>query len=195
VVRSEALQKFPTGAGIADWVAFADHVAVVRAVSETTISPPKEIADAGEGMVGRAIRMELVDTLWVRPGSSRMLADDFELRTFGWALRGEQLVPLQLVGAVRVEVGETYVAPLVWDDGSWGVLSLSAVLRLQNDLIEVDSAGNDPSLASLNGLSVPGVSQTLDSIEPEPILQQIQGLSGTERVEPVLQARLEAASD
>jgi hypothetical protein len=101
-----------------DWVTYADHVVVVEAVSEATISPDAEELERGEGIIGRTVSLTVEDVLWSREGAPVAAPGAWDFNASGWHFSEgdtENAVEMALADTPRVEVGHQYVMAIRWE--------------------------------------------------------------------------------
>jgi hypothetical protein len=111
-----------------DWVTYADHVVVVEAVSEATITPTAAELERGEGVIGRTVSLAIEEVLWSREGAPVAAPSTWQYSALGWHFNeGDttDAVEMALADFPRVEVGHQYVMAIRWqaaicdDDGEF----------------------------------------------------------------------------
>ncbi len=173
---------------LTDWVSYASQVSVVTVVGEEELPTHPEIdGERGGGYVGRRVDLHIDETLWTYPGS------DPETGTIsfvanGWIRKEEAMIPFGTPGAARLEVGNTYVVPLVRYEAGWGWLSAETILPV--DPSPVDSALrvnvdpfriHSPTSQRLHGKSFSELTETLDATTPDPVAARFAHLPSVER--------------
>jgi len=154
---------------IADWATMATQLSVVEVVAETDM--PFE-SDTGEGFQGRTVTLRVVETVWADgstpwPGIEpidqqieeadsadfdtaaerrvELLDGEFEFTANGWAVSGDQRRAFAAETGVRLEIGSTYLMPLLPFDsnGDWAVASFNALMPVVDGVVTFD--GEVPS--------------------------------------------------
>ena len=157
---------------IADWATMATQLSVVEVVAETAL--PFE-SETGEGLQGRTVTLRVVETVWADgttpwpgiehidqqiqeadgadfdPAAGRrvdLLDGEFEFTANGWAVSDQQRRAFRAETGVRLEVGSTYLMPLLPfdDNGDWAVASFNALMPVVDGIITFD--GDVPSYLS-----------------------------------------------
>jgi hypothetical protein len=127
----EAAETF-TSSTLTDWVSIADSVVQVRVVDETRYdsSTPEERA-RGEGLVGRRVSVNVVETLWQRPDGSPTPAL-MQFDTLGWLRKGTREVRMVARGGGRLDEGRSYIFPAVYleEERLWAPLTSTSVAEL-----------------------------------------------------------------
>lgn len=168
---------------LADWVSYTSQVSVVTVVNETELPvPPGLSGEQGGGYVGRSVDLCIDETLWTYPGVEP-LTGTISSKVNGWIRKDEVSVPFGSLGAERLEVGKTYVIPLVQYDGGWGFLSAGTVLPVDSlKRIAVDPERITNSVSrQLHGKNFVELTQTLESTIPDPVAARYAHLPATER--------------
>ena len=118
---------------LVDWVSYASQVSVVTVVSEEELPVPEGLSgDRGGGYVGRKVNLRIDKTLWSPPGTAPQTGTISSVVN-GWIRKNGVTVPYGSLGAERLEVGKTYIIPLVQYESGWGRLSASTVLPVGPD--------------------------------------------------------------
>ncbi|MEW9555824.1 hypothetical protein [Nonomuraea sp. NPDC050783] len=173
-------------ARLADWVGYADHVVVARATSETEGTPSEEEVAAGEGYIGRTVRMTVTKTVWSRKlGSGWWPAPPagFSLDVAGWEFTGETRTQLVIEGAPRVEVGHTYIIPLAHEEGgTYAPLAAQAILPYDHGVIGrgeakgVFAGEESPLQLALQSKDEAALVGSLGSARPDSLVAQYASL-------------------
>ena len=142
-----------------DVVTWADTVAVVTVVSEEEVSGAEDTGD--EPLLGRRVVVRVEDVVWSRPGTEQPPAT-FKTEAPGWVRDDDGLAPMRERSGIRVEVGGTYLAPIVFIDG-WG---FDAALEVEDGVVV--AAQQDTTWAQvLDGRSVEEAAEVLATVEPD----------------------------
>ncbi|NEA34727.1 hypothetical protein G3I17_24160 [Streptomyces sp. SID13031] len=107
----------PSGTA-ADWVTYADHVVVVKVVSEKALQPTQTETERGEGLIGRKVSLQVQKVLWSSKTAAQPAPKSWEYNATGWAFTGGKLedpTPVALHERPRMETGHQYVIALAWD--------------------------------------------------------------------------------
>jgi len=161
---------------VEDIVTYADQVSVFSVIAEREIEPPPEVYERGEGYLGREITIRIEDTLWSR-GVIANAEGDIDLKVQGWVMHENIRRPIQFNGAPRLELGNTYVGPLVWltgdpfGDGEWVGYTSGANIQVINErTAEPDLATNprfEDIAITLGGKSISELEQILNNTPPD----------------------------
>lgn len=153
--------KFPTET-VRDWVTYGDQLAVIKIQSERERLFQHDNPD--EGMIGRAVTVEVEKTLWSREGAPPAPKSSFEIGVPGWTLHDGKRTEFAIKGSPRVEVGSTYVAVLVrLASDQWVPLGGEAIFPYRDDVL--------------------GRGEQKGGISRMPARQQVEGKSANELVE------------
>lgn len=166
---------------IEDWATIATQLSVVEVVAERDL-PLK--SETGEGFQARTVTLRVVETVWADgttpwPGIEpideqieekdsaafdtlehrkvEQLDGEFEFTANGWAVSGDQRRAFAAETGVRLEVGSTYIIPLLPYDakGDWAAASFDAILPLSEGIVRFESeVGEHLSAAKFSGLSL-----------------------------------------
>lgn len=178
---------------LTDWVSYADQLSVFTVLAEDEEEPPAEVLAGGEGYISRTVTLRIEKTLWKRAaapsadGTVRVITD-------GWVLENGERHPFAIWGGPRLEVGNTYLAPLVRaprDGAEWTPLSAASTLPLQGNAVTGEGIVGIPSLIAkaLNGKSPTGLAVTLERTAPDPVAAKYFDLDPDARVRAVLSER------
>ncbi len=179
---------------LADWVGFSDQVSVLVVTDESKLEPEPQIAETGEGLLGRRITAQVQSTIWDRPGAPRT-SGPLELGVDGWVVHGDSLIPVVPAGSYRVEVGDRVIAALVrTPEGSWSFLSAGAVIPL--GLASGPAADRATNLAPpmFRGKSVPEIRDLIRSSRATPLAAKYQHLDPDARARAVWEEMLSSGS-
>lgn len=146
---------------LGDVVTWADTVAVVTVVSEEQAPGAEDTGD--EPLLGRRVVVRVEDVVWSRPGTEQPPAT-FETQAPGWVRDDDGgLTPMRDRSGIRVEVGGTYLAPIVFIDG-WG---FDAALGVEDGVV-VAAPQQDTTWAQvLDGRTVEEAAEVLATAEPD----------------------------
>lgn len=172
-----------------DWVTYSDAVVVVNVNRETEIAPSVDEIKAGEGMIMRTVQVEVSDTVWSRDEAPSAPAT-FEFVTYGWVFKGDKRTVIGEAGGARIEVGRSYLVPLVrFETGEWAPISSQEVL-VWNDGVGVLE---NPATASAAVKAVADhpkseLADLLGSTKPDPVAAPYGDLSAQDRYQAVANA-------
>jgi hypothetical protein len=181
VVAGDGAGRLPAES-LRDWVSYADEVAVFTVASEQELQTPQEESARGEGLVGRTVELQVNKILWRRPGS-QPAGDVLDVATYGWVLKDGEQISFAPSSGPRLEVGRTYVAPLVrFSDGEWGPQSDDSVVEVRDGSLVWTGRGQ-PSrpAASLTGKSTAEVAQQVSAARAYPAAIANAQLSAEDR--------------
>ncbi|MET9959508.1 hypothetical protein ABZ128_10570 [Streptomyces sp. NPDC006326] len=134
VIVAHAKEALPSTTA-RDWVSYADHVAVVRVVSEGEDAPSAEETAAGEGYISRTVKIDVAQKLWSRPGAPELPAS-VTSTVDGWSFKGSTRTPIARENASRLEPGHTYVIALArFGDGQWSRTGSGAALPYDSSVL------------------------------------------------------------
>ncbi|MET8570121.1 hypothetical protein [Streptomyces sp. NPDC004783] len=114
-----------------EWVAYGDHVAVVRVTREAAAEAGPKDGD----YVPRTITAAVTRVVWSRPGAPR-LSEEITLRAHGWYTTlwgGREEVARE--GAPRLEPGHTYVVGVVGTLGGVELIGDDAALPYDDNTL------------------------------------------------------------
>ncbi len=175
---------------LGSWVSLSNQISVVSVLGETQLPEPPAAAETN-ALVGRNIHLKLDENLWVPSSAASELIPqgaEFTMAALGWVYSEGKLLRFAARNAVRLEVGGTYIAPLVEFQDSvdgWGVLTPASVMPLPgSDVAESDAerhdAGNSTT-SQLKGLDLAELEQALADAEMDPDADACRSLPGVER--------------
>lgn len=172
-----------------DVVSYADHVALVTAVSEVevpaTASP--EPGATGERTIARRVTFRVDGTLWSRPDAPAAPAE-LSAIWWGWLMRGERRVPFVVNGMPWVFVDGQYVMPIAYDGAAFSPIQPFAVFRFDRAAVALED--QDTALArDLVRVSRRGVAAVFASAVPDPLTVQYRYLLPEARLNAVIAAR------
>lgn len=188
LVQTQGLERLPS-ASLEDWVSYADGVVVFEVTEEAEVPATSDEIEAGEGVIGRVVTVEVRDELWQRDGAPAV-PSSFTLATWGWGFRGEQKTPMGRSSSTRLEVGQRYLAPVADLEGD-GWAPIGADLTLPWSGGEVDMEGRAaelPSGQALGGLSRADLVDLLETTEPDPLAVEYAELGPVARYQAVVDA-------
>lgn len=177
-----------------DVVSYADHVALVTAVSqvETTPSALPSHGTVGEPTISRSITFRVDRTLWSRPNAP---APPGRLTAvwWGWLVRDGNRVPFVVRGMPWVLVGAQYVMPIALDHGAFAPLQPFAVFRITRGVVDLEE--QDTPLARQLAEASPGrVAAVFATAVPDPLAIRYRDLSPRARLAAVMAATRSAPS-
>lgn len=183
----EASERFPA-ATLADWVTYADQVAVVSVVDEAEIPPGLDFAADGDYVL-RNVKLRIDSTLWRREGGARA-PDTVTVRTWGWFERNGQRTRAFAADAPRLEEGERYLTPLVSTPDGWTPLADASILTLSGDAITSRVETGEPRdvARSLQGKSIREADGAVTNSRPIPQAAAYMDLDPDTRARKTLEA-------
>lgn len=120
-----------------DVVSYADHVALVTAISETEAPPestPPGTFPPGETAVYRQVTFRIDATLWSRTDAPTA-PKQFTSLWWGWLVNGTSRRPFIVQGAPAVFMGAQYVMPIAYDGNAFTAIQPFAVFRFDQDAV------------------------------------------------------------
>ncbi|MCY9787933.1 hypothetical protein KIK06_29055 [Nocardiopsis sp. EMB25] len=101
-----------------DWVTYADHVVLFRAVDEVVHDPEPIEVERGEGMVGRTVTLETQRVLWSSEDAPQPPPEVYEYPAFGFVFSDgvENMNPVGTQDEPRIQVGHDYVIAIDWEE-------------------------------------------------------------------------------
>lgn len=187
IVYGNDSEIFPSDS-LTDWISYASQISVVTVISESKMPVPLEVRDAenGGGYIGRNLNLSVDETLWTYPGTNPQTGT-ISLVANGWLRKGEVTVPYGSYGAERLEVGRSYIIPLVLIERGWAWLSATAILPITSDKrIAVDAERiTNPVSQSLNGMNFAQLTQRLANTASDPIAARYAHLPPDQRIQAV----------
>ena len=201
IVRAQGDDRLPSETA-ADWVTYADYIAVVHPTSEHEMKPTRSETELGEGAVLRDLVMTVDNILWSSPHAAKQAPATFHWLAFGYAFsdgRPDIHVLMIAAGEPRLQVGHTYILALSWqparctdgdrDLAAWRGLGSGSVLPFDNGVVghgEFEGRDIEPdayassvpagSLASLlTGKAAADVTAALRAAKVEPKVDYLPG--------------------
>jgi len=112
--------KYPADS-LTDWATYADYVAVVKAVTETTGEPQYEADSKTEYVLPRRMGLAVTQVLWSRRDAPKRLPDSIDYPVMGQHVSVAQdgtitIAKFVASGFPRIESGHEYLMPVYWDD-------------------------------------------------------------------------------
>lgn len=166
-----------------DWVTYGDYFAEMTVVSERRVEPNAEQKEAGEGVIGRVIKVRVTDPTWKRPSLRKGLVIPKEFETGGgfWVFKGDKEMETEVEGRPWLSVGDSFYAlfayvdpelhtnpkkPASAIDPQWGPL---LYLPTEDGRIsKLDADAGEPALAAVSGKTPQEVGSMLAETEPDP---------------------------
>lgn len=147
-------------------VTWTDTVAVVTVLSEeeaVSDHSGEDAEDAGP-LVGRRVEVRIDEVVWSRP-SGEQPPSRFTTQAPGWVREDDgSLTSWQECGGVRVDVGETYLAPIIFI-GEWG-FDTDELLAVKDGQLEAAPGQGSAWALGMDALSVDQAAQMLREGEP-----------------------------
>lgn len=174
---------------LSDWVSYADAVVVFRVVDEEVLPATAAETERGEGLIGRNVVVEVVDTLWQRPQGHRV-PQSFTFATGGWVLKGDRQVPLLIEDAARLEPDASYLAPVaLFPDLGWSPIDATATLPFIDGAVRAPEAQGDVrAFAEVDRRSASEIRALLETARPYPAAAANAELDPDERFAMVREA-------
>lgn len=169
-----------------DIVSYADHVALVTAVSEREAPPPAapEIG-APSDTISRRVTFRVDDVLWSRAGAP-VAPTKFTALWWGWLANGRQ--PVVVDGAPWVFVGGRYLVPIAFDGKGFSPIQPFAVFRFDRGAVRLED--QDTALArSLSGASRKAIAAIFAAAVPDPLAVRFADLLPGDRLNAVIAAQ------
>lgn len=158
---------------VRDWTGYADQFSLVTVLEEKEL-PPQPGADprVDDGYVGRQVTLRVDRTFWRRaqaPGYAEG-GTTVPVKALGWLRQeGGELVPFNVRGGPRIEVGQRYLIPLTRHDGGWSPVGHGAILTLQGGTVSSEVEG-EPSAGAraLKGKTIEEAGRIVAETPPDP---------------------------
>jgi hypothetical protein len=169
-----------------DVVSYADHVALVTAITETDApsTAASTSSPGGEHVVMRTITFRVDRTLWSRPDAPTA-PKHLTALWWGWLLRDGKRTPFIVHGAPAVFLGARYVMPIAYDGTTFSAIQPFAVFRVGRNGITPEEQ-DTPLARVLAGASLDGVSALFSAAEPDPVAEQHRNLLPRARLAAVI---------
>ncbi|HEY9477227.1 MAG TPA: hypothetical protein VIQ26_02235 [Microbacteriaceae bacterium] len=191
------------GSTLSDWVSYADYV-VEAVATEATMLPPTE-QDLQQGLSIRMVSMTVDSVVWRSASPTHEPPSTFSMDFGGWTHhKGQPVVPFRMADAVKLEIGHTYLLPLVYGvtSSGWEALGPYAILPFDSQVV-----GHGETILGASGfpsdpMSEPGSARAelwnrglsqakavIESAKPDRIAAQYAELSPVERYHKVLEEK------
>lgn len=191
IVQAETSNRFPEET-LRDWRSYADHVVEFTVTGEEPMKPSAETTARGEGLIPRVITIRVNNTLWSADNAPK-LPSTVRMTTAGWFLEEGTRKLLAYHGAPRVEVGRTYVSPLVFydhrDNAGWNPLTEGSQLQLDPDgrvLPDTLDETATPVRDKLAGMTASEIAAAVVAQTPDPKSASHANLRPVNRIQAVL---------
>lgn len=184
----DAKVPFPD-ATASDVVSYADHVALVTAVSETERpqSASPSATAAGELAIYRRVRFRVDATLWSRDGA-RTTPADFTAVCPGWLVRDHKRVPFVIHGAPWIIVGAQYVMPIAHTGTAFEAIQPFAAFRFDRGAVALEDQ-DSPLARQLARATSDVVRAVFAQAVPDPLALRYRDLLPGARFAAVVRAR------
>ncbi|MDQ1746742.1 MAG: hypothetical protein QOD07_1005 [Frankiaceae bacterium] len=182
---ADAHAQFPYQTA-SDVVSYADHVAIVTAVSQRE-APRNEQPEAGapRDSISRLVTFRIDDVLWSRAGA-RGAPTKFTALWWGWLAKGHQQFVMD--GTPWVFVGGHYVVPIAYDGKEFSLIQPYAVFRFDRGAVTLEE--QHTALArSLDGASRRAAAKVFQDATPDPLAVRYADLLPRDRLNAVIAAR------
>ena len=186
---------------VSDWVSYADYVVEAEATSDTKLPPTDPELQDGEGLSIRMVSMTVQSVVWRSASPTHQLPSTFSLPSGGWSFhKGQPDVPFRMADVAQLEIGHTYLLPLVYvvTISDWNTPGPFSVLPFDSQVV-----GHGETILGSTGFPINpmaelgsaraelwnrGLSQVktvLESTKPNSIAAQYPELSPVERYRKV----------
>jgi len=169
-----------------DVVSYADHVAIVTAVSQRE-APRNEQPEVGapSDSVSRLVTFRVDDVLWSRAGAPAA-PTKFTALWWGWLAKGHQRFVMD--GTPWVFIGGHYVVPIAYDGKEFSLIQPYAVFRFDRGTVTLEE--QHTALAqSLDGASRTNAARVFATAVPDPLAVRYADLPPRDRLNAVIAAR------
>lgn len=180
---------FPSNTA-SDVVSYADHVALVTAISETEAPPestPPGTFPPGETAIYRQVTFRIDATLWSR-ADAPTAPKQFTALWWGWLVKGATRRPFIVRGAPAVFVGAQYVVPIAYDSNAFSAIQPFAVFRFNGGAVTPEEQ-DTPLAHVLTHASRDEIADIFANARPDPLAEKHRHLSPRARLAAVLAAR------
>lgn len=145
-------------------VTWSDTVAVFTVVSGRPLA--HERPEEESAIIGRRVTIQIDSIAWKRADGEQP-PESFETQAPGWYRDDDgKLIPMRGETGIRIEVGKTYIAPIVYLFGQWGFDD--SVLEVVDGVISAAQDQNFALAVELDGKSVAEAAKVLSSARPVP---------------------------
>lgn len=190
VVPTTTDAPFPSETA-SDVVSYADHVALVTAVSEADAppgsAPRRGTFPGGETAAFRQVTFRVDATLWSRPDAP-VAPQRFTTLWWGWLGTGTSREPFIVQGAPVVFLGAQYVMPIAYDGSAFSAIQPFAVFRFNEGVVTPEEQ-ETPLAQALTHASRNAVSTVFANAVPDPLAVRYRNLLPRARLAAVLAAR------
>ena len=169
-----------------DVVSYADHVAIVTAVSQRE-APRNEQPEVGapSDSISRVVTFRVDDVLWSRAGAPAA-PRKFTALWWGWLAKGRQQFVMD--GTPWVFIGGHYVVPIAYDGKEFSLTQPYAVFRFDRGAVTLEE--QHTALArSLDGASRRAVAKVFATAKPDPLAVRFLNLLPHDRLNAVIATR------
>lgn len=171
-----------------DWVSYSDHIVIADVTDEKRLGlDNEEDRRNGEGLVGRQLTIEIIDSLYRRTGSLE-LPPVVSFGHTGWRLKDGKEIPMGVMGATRMEVGHRYLIPLTYwlrQEGGWGFMTSTGSIEIVDGRIETIGGEGRPAALAIGGLTPDEARDVFAKVEPHPAAAAHPDLPADERYDLV----------
>jgi len=165
---SGANEVFPSD-DLMDWVSYPSQISVVTVVDETE-QPPSPLVTTSPSdnvLVNRMLTLRIDRTLWSAPGTATQI-DPIRIEAWGWMVKDGKRVKFGAGNGPRLEVGQTYLIPLVPFGDGWAPLSFSTVTPVVDGVASVGPEEFNPATRQIDGATMDELSTLFASTKPDP---------------------------
>ncbi|HET6951770.1 MAG TPA: hypothetical protein VFI47_15420 [Acidimicrobiales bacterium] len=154
-----------------DWASYGDAVVILQIESERAEPMSDDEVQRGEGLGLRTVSGTVTQLVWTYPGGPAPPTTSFEFLTAGWIVREGRSSPMRYAGAIRLEVGSSYLMPIFQDrtTGSWAPLSSTAAFPVDDEsAIEQVATTAEEGAGPEVAMTPSGVAAAMQAASPAP---------------------------
>jgi hypothetical protein len=169
-----------------DVVSYADHVAIVTAVSQREERPSEQPeVGAPSDTISRLVTFRVDDVLWSRAGAPTA-PTKFTALWWGWLAKGHRQFVVD--GTPWVFIGGHYVVPIAYDGKEFSLIQPYAVFRFERGAVTLEE--QHTALArSLDGASPSTAAKVFETAVPDPLAARYADLLPRDRLNSVIAGR------
>lgn len=173
-----------------DVASYADHVALVTAISETDAPPestPPGRFPPDETAVYRQVTFRVDETLWTR-ANAPTAPKHFTALWWGWLINGDERMPFIVHGAPTVFIGAQYVMPIAYDGKAFTAIQPFAAFRfVDNTVLPEDQ--DTPLAQALTRAPRRAITDVFANAVPDPLAVRYRHLLPHARLAAVIAAQ------
>jgi hypothetical protein len=116
MILAESSDRYPNVTA-SDWVTYGDHVVIATAMAEKELPLSGTSDEASEGVIDRDVTMQVDEVVWsAEDPRMEVPRGPFQWEAWGWAFQDGEKIPMAGHDQPRVEVGNSYVMVLLWEE-------------------------------------------------------------------------------